>query len=381
MTRFCIYHANLVTPSEIIKDATLWIENGQILRLDKHTTAITSGEPSVDAKHAWVLPAFIDLHIHGMGGYGPEQSTPDALLQMSRVLARQGVGAFCPTLYCANPTHLATQITALLPAFGKETGARLLGFHLEGPFLSPAQTGVMKPTDLAPAQVDILRKLYQTANGKIAILTLAPELPGIDAILDFCAQHKIVVQAGHTDATYAQMQAAVEKGVRRVTHVGNAMRGFHHREPGALGAALFDSRISCEVIADAKHTHPAFLSFLRQVKPLEQITAVTDALMPTGQVSGPFIANGEEVVQQDGVWKRKQDGVIAGSALTMLEAFKQLIACGYSMQEASACTSTNPAKCLYLKEGLLAPHAPANLVFLSKDLQLQSVYLNGKKIN
>ena len=334
----------------------------------------------VDAHQAYALPAFVDLHIHGMGGFGPEQANANALLQLSNTLARQGVQAFCPTLYCARPDVMVSLLEKLTPALGNETGAHMVGFHLEGPFISPEKPGVMKPQDIAPANLADFEKIYQAAQGRISIVTLAPEVPGIDPIIDFCHKHHILVQAGHTNATYEQMQTAFKKGVQRVTHLANAMSGLHHRAPGVLGAVLANPEISCEVIADGHHIHPALLTLLLHAKPISQITAVTDALLPTHQPTGPFYANGEEVLLQQGVWKRKADGVTAGSALTMLEAFKQLIQAGYSLAQASACTSTNAAHFAGFS-AVLQPNSPANFVLLSSQFTLQSIYLRGKNLH
>ena len=361
---------NVVNCDGILKSVVLEIRDGKIVRLVP-TSADEQPLP-------WVVPSFIDLHIHGMGGFGPEQGTPEALWQMSQVLARQGVAAFCPTLYCAQPDKMAVQLRALSPALGKETGARILGFHLEGPFISPDKPGVMKPQDIAPANLDDFKKIYDAAQGHIMIVTLAPEVPGIRPVIDFCLSHRIIVQAGHTNATYAQMQEAFSWGVRRVTHWGNAMRGLHQREPGVLGAALTNPEISCEVIADGKHIHPALLALLKQVKPITQITAVTDALLPTAQTQGPLLANREEVVLQDGVWKRRADGVTAGSALTMAGAFAQLVRAGYTLPQAVAATGTNAARLLDIADGSIRVNAPANFAILTPDLQVQSVRINGQ---
>ncbi len=378
MNRTLIENVRFVTPINGQETGCIGIEDEKIALLGELPQHPENWQ-CIDGKRAWLLPAFIDLHIHGMGGFGPEQGSPEALLQMSNVLAKQGVQAFCPTLYCAKPAQMAALLKHLIHALGKEKGAKILGFHLEGPFISPAKPGVMKPGDISPANLADFIQLYEAAQGNITIVTLAPELPGIDPIIQFCLSHHIIVQAGHTNATYEQMQAAFDKGVRRVTHLANAMRGFHHREPGTLGAVLANPNISCEIIADGHHLHPAVLTLLRQVKPISQITAVTDALLPTQQARGPFYANGEEVVLEQGVWKRKADAVMAGSALTMVHAFAQLVTGGYSLAQAYACTSHNAAHLVGLA-ALLQPNQPANLVLLSHQLTLQNVYLQGKKI-
>ena len=371
MSRFTTNPVDALTPQGILKNVIITAENGKI--------ADISPSPVISAKPLpLTVPAFIDLHIHGAGGFGPEQGTPESLLHMSAVLAHQGVCAFCPTLYCAKPEKMAVLLRALIPAIGKETGAKILGFHLEGPFISPQKPGVMRPQDIAPANVEDFKQIYEAAQGRISIVTLAPEVPGIEPVIKFCLAHHIIVQAGHTNATYEQMQHAFELGVRRVTHFGNAMSGLHQRSPGVMGAVLANAQISCEVIADGKHIHPALLTLLRQVKPLSQITAVTDALLPTGQKEGPFYANSEEVILQDSVWKRKSDGVTAGSALTMAQAFAQLCHVGYTAPEAAACTSTNAAQLVGLAPHALQPGAPANFVLLNEYFSIEQVILNGQ---
>ena len=378
MSRTLINHVHICTADNTLADQAIWIEKGHIAQITPAVNAPAEGWEIIQANHAWAIPAFIDVHLHGMNGFGLQSA--DDLLQLSICLARQGVGAFCPTLYCAKPSHMQALLQKLTPALGQETGAHIVGFHLEGPFISPHKPGVMKPEDIAPANLADFERLYQAAQGKIALVTLAPEVPGIDPIIDFCQKHHIVVQAGHTNATYEQMQEAFTKGITRVTHWGNAMSAFHHRAPGVMGAALFNPHISCEVIADGVHVHPALLSFLRQVKPVSHISAVTDALVPTGQPNAPFMANNEEVVLDGGVWKRKSDGVIAGSALTMLRAYSNLIKYGYSMQQAVMCTSTSAATLLKLDMGTIAPNQLANMVLLSPEFALQHSWIQGKQV-
>lgn len=378
--RIVFYNARVVTPSRVLEPGSVWVEDGRMVRIDQTLPNATDDWEKIDTHGDLLVPAFVDLHIHGMGGFGPEQATPEALLQLSSVLAQQGVAVCCPTLYCAQPARMAALLRKLTPALGKETGAKLLGFHLEGPFISPQKPGVMKPQDIAPVSLHDFQQIYEAAEGKIALVTLAPELAGIDTIIEFCLAHHILIQAGHTNATYEQMQQAFEKGVRRITHFGNAMSGLHQRAPGVFGAALLNPDISCEVIADGKHVHPAVLQLLHRLKPISKVTAVTDALLPTGQPSGPFIANGEEVVLVDGVWKRKSDGVTAGSALTMLNAFKQLLQNGYNFVEAAACTSTNAAQLLDFPRGRIQAGLPADFVLLSDSYALKQVWLNGQKI-
>ena len=343
--------------------------------LIKKVVPATKDTPGqTDGHGAYVLPGLIDLHIHGFGGFGPELGTPEALLKMSQALLEQGVTSFCPTLYCGQPADMENLLRALSPVVGQETGARILGFHLEGPFISPQKPGVMKPQDIAPADVEVFKRLYEAAQGKITAMTLAPEVANIQPVIDFCKAHHILLQAGHTNATYDEMQQAKAWGITHVTHFCNALSPFHHRAPGAIGAALMDNSFSCEVIADGFHVHPAIVSFLRRAKTADKIVLVTDALLPTEQKEPPFYANGEEVILEGGVWRRKADNVIAGSALTMLKGLKNLMAWGYSLEDAAACASTNPAKLIGRTDlGVIKEGAAADLLLLDKNLNLQKV--------
>ena len=376
MTDKLITNLRLVTPAGVVENGVLWLAGGKIAYAGtpQNLPAQARACENRDGANAWAVPAFVDLHIHGFDGYGPELGTANALLNMSAALARKGVGAFCPTLYCARPEQTETLLRNISPALGKETGAKILGFHLEGPFISPDKLGVMKPQDLCAPDVRVMERFWHAANGHICAVTLAPELEGIDPVIRFCREHHILLQAGHTNATYAQMEQAAAKGIKHITHLFNAMRPLHHREPSAVGYALMHRDISCEIIVDGFHVRPEIVSFLREIKPIRNIIAVTDALLPTGKECPPFMANGEEVFLDNGVWKRQSDRVIAGSALTMAQALKNLVAWGYSLPEAVRCTATNAADLTGVSSfGRLEQGAQARVVLLDDNLDVRDV--------
>lgn len=380
---FLLTNVRAVLENTVRENAALWIENGQIRHVwtgDEPVPADAQNLPQKDSKNALAFPGFIDLHIHGFAGFGPELGTQEALWEMSAALARQGVTAFCPTLYCGKPNDMETLLRQLAPAAGKEPGAKILGFHLEGPFISPQKPGVMKPQDIAPADLDVLKRLYDAADGKIASMTLAPELPGIEPVIEFCLDHGILPQAGHTNAAYDEFLTGVKRGVTHATHLFNAMSPFTQRAPGASGAVLMHPEVSCEIIADGVHVHRDVVAFLRRIKPAENIVLVTDALKPTGQAGGPFIANGEQVVFDGGVWKRKADGVIAGSALTMACGVKNLADFGYPLPEAAQCAAANPARLMKLpKTGKLAAGFTADITLLDDTFTPVKTFISGQE--
>lgn len=381
MTKHLIINTSVVTEDAVLPGYCIGIENGKIQAVFPND-ALQEIEKDVevfDANGAYSTPGLIDMHIHGYAGFGPENETETDLLEMSARLAPSGVTAFCPTLYCGKPDEMKKRIEKTVGAFGKETGAHLIGYHLEGPFISPEKPGVMKPEDISPINLPVLQELYEAARGHIASMTVAPELKGIEELVKFCNEKKILLQAGHTNATYEEFFKGIALGITHATHLFNAMSPFNHRAPGAAGAILIRENVSTEIIADGAHVHPALIAFLRRVKPIENIVLVTDSLKPTAQERGPFYANGQEVVFINGVWKRVKDGVIAGSGLTMLQAVKNLIHFNYSLPEAVLAATANPARLLHLKrKGKLLPGFDADIAVFTKQFKPLRTYINGK---
>lgn len=377
--RTLLLNARLITQGKVLPDYCLEMTDGQISAVFpcEELESLEKDVTVIDAHGAYLAAGMIDMHIHGMAGFGPELGTEEALLEMSLELAKQGVTAFCPTLYCGKPEDMLGIISNTVGAFGKEKGAHIIGYHLEGPFISPQKPGVMKPQDIAPIDLKILEKLYQAAHGHIANMTAAPELPNIAELAAFCQERHILLQSGHTNATYEQFLHGAQLGMKHATHLFNAMSAFNHRSPGAAGAVLMHPEISAEIIADGVHVHPDLVAFLRRIKPIENLVLVTDALLPTAQKNPPFCANREEVIFDGGVWKRKEDKVIAGSALTMIKGVQNLVAFGYSLPEAMACASAHPARLLGLAhKGQIEVGKDADLVLFDKEFNVLRTFLS-----
>ena len=350
----------------------------------------TSDVKLIDVNGAFISPGFIDTHIHGTGGFGAEDSLlctgndaektgTESVIAMSRQLALQGVTAFNPTLYPAEPESMLRAVRAISAAIGKESGARVMGLHLEGPFISPKRAGVQKPETIHPVDLDLMNKLWEASDGHIVNMTVAPELKGMRELALFCIKKGIVLQAGHTDAEYENMVEGMQKGILHSTHLFNAMRRLDHRNPNAVGAILIHREMSCEIIADNFHVHPDLLRLLLRNKPIEKIVLVTDGLKPTGQAQGPFFANGEEVCFRGGAFHRVSDDVIAGSGLTMIQGIKNLVSEYFTVEEAVKTASTNPARIMrYDNQGAIIPGKLADITVFDKDFNINLVLINGK---
>jgi len=332
-----------------------------------------------DAGGAFIAPGLIDSHIHGFAGFGTEDLSVDAILAMSEHLAAYGVTSFCPTIYPMDEADMVASIHACVDAMGKETGARIMGVHLEGPFISPARLGVQRAEFVRPVDMELMDRLYAAGQGHITNMTVAPELRGMRELALYSIKRNIVLQAGHTDATYENMVEGMQAGILHSTHFFNAMSRLHHRDPGAVGAIMIHTELSCEIIADGKHVHPDLIRLLMRDKPASKVVLVTDSLKPTEQGSCPLIANREPVELRDGVFVRVSDDVIAGSALTMIKGLQNLVSWGIPIENAIELAASNPARILSLgKRGLLVPGYEADLVVFDKDFRVLSSMVGGK---
>jgi N-acetylglucosamine-6-phosphate deacetylase len=333
----------------------------------------------IDAGGAFVAPGFIDSHIHGFAGSGTEDLSVEAILAMSEALGAYGVTAFCPTIYPMSEPDMVAAVEAAVGAMGREKGARVMGVHLEGPFISSERLGVQRPEFVKAVDLDLMERLYAASGGRIVNMTVAPELKGMRELALYCLRVGIVPQAGHTNATYDNMLEGMQAGILHSTHFFNAMSRLHHRDPGAVGAIMIHSALSCEIIADGRHVHPDLIRLLMRDKPVGNIVLVTDSLKPTEQKAGPLVANGEEVVLGDGLFLRKADQVIAGSSLTMIEGLRNLVSYGVPLENAAQMASSNAARILGLgKRGLLVPGYEADVVVFDADYNVKACIVGGR---
>jgi N-acetylglucosamine-6-phosphate deacetylase len=388
MSSICLHNGTVLTGFAAMENCSVLIADGLIgdvfseKRFDqRHFSPDTK---IIDAEGAYIAPGFIDTHIHGYGGYGTEDALAAddqglAVLEMSRLLAQQGVSAFNPTLYPAEPEQLLKAVKRIASVMGREEGARIMGLHLEGPFLSPHQLGVQRPETLSPVDLGLMEKLWEAAEGHIVNMTVAPELKGMRELALFCVKKGILLQAGHTDAKYENMAEAMQAGILHATHLFNAMSALNHRNPNAAGAVLIHPEISCEIIADGFHVHPDLFRLLIRDKPIDKIVLVTDSLKPTDQKTGPLYANGEEVILREGLFRRKSDEVIAGSALTMIRGIRNLTSFGFSLEDAVKTSGFNPARVMgYTHQGVIIPGHYGDLTVFDQDFQIQLVMVGGK---
>ena len=365
-------NGHLLTPQGFVR-GTLAIVEGRITALEG--SAVVEAEARA-SDLPLVLPGFIDLHVHGGGG-ADTMDAGDALARVARQHARHGTSAMLATTMTAPLADIEAALRALAPACATRApgAARVLGVHLEGPYISPDKLGAQPAFARPPSLAEILA-LHAIAP--IRLVTIAPELLGSLALIPALVEAGMRVQIGHSDASYEQAMAAIEQGASGFTHLFNAMSALHHRAPGAVGAALAHAQYA-ELIPDLLHVHPgAIRAALRAIPGL---FCVTDATAAAGMPDGDYRLGRQTVTKCLG-GVRLADGTLAGSTLTMDQALRNLVAIGLTLEEASARVSRHAADYLRLADrGRLAVGAWADLVLLdARTLQLQQVCIEGEAI-
>ncbi|HXG75661.1 MAG TPA: N-acetylglucosamine-6-phosphate deacetylase [Gaiellaceae bacterium] len=317
-------------------------------------------------------PGFLDLQVNGFAGVDFLEADADGYRRAGRALLETGVTAYLPTFITASEERLLAALRAL-PA-GASGGPRILGAHLEGPFLSPRRLGIHPARERRDPDVRLLERLL--AAGPVRLVTLAPELPGADALIRLLVARGVAVSCGHSDATSEQAHAAFDAGVRAVTHLFNAMRPFTHRDPGIAVAALAREDVIVQVILDEVHLAPETASMVWQAA-AGRVALVTDAVAGAAAADGRYRIGGVQIEIADGV-ARGEDGELAGSTLTMIGAVRNLHALGASLEQALEAATAVPARVLDERSaGRIAPGTPADLVVLSEELEIVRVLVGG----
>jgi N-acetylglucosamine-6-phosphate deacetylase len=328
------------------------------------------------------MPGFIDLHVHGAVGAEVMDADPEGLARMARFFAGHGVTAWLPSTLTASGPDTERALEAVRAAAGPvDGGATILGAYLEGPYLNPVKAGAQDRAHIRPADRAEAARLLDP--GVARVLVLAPEIEANRWLIADAAARGVTVSAGHTDATYDQAVAAVEDGVRHVTHAFNAMRPLGHREPGLLGAALVLPELRCELIADNVHVHPAAMRLLYAAKGPAGVVLVSDALRATGLAEGAYTVAGRPAFSVDGA-VRLADGTLAGSVLTLDRALHNLqAATGRPLAELWPAASRNAAQAIGVDDakGSLEPGKDADLVLLDPALKVVVTVAEGAVVH
>lgn len=385
MNRLAIFTKKVITPETVIPQGVVLVEGKKILEVgQRFDVSFDNSEfQTLHYEQQTLIPGFIDIHIHGSGGRDVMEGTREAIEVISSFLTRHGTTSYLATTVTASPITTIQAVENLGRLAKEETkGARILGLHLEGPFISEKKRGVHPPEHIRAPSIRIFDELVKMSNNQIRLITIAPENAGALEFIQSARSKGIVVSIGHSDASLGEALSAVEAGASNATHTFNAMRDFNHREPGILGAVLTDSRVWAELIADGVHVDPVAIHILLKCKGTRKILLITDAISATGMPDGDYQLGTLPIKVSKGVC-RNLEGQLAGSTLTQDRALQNMIGwTGIGLDEAVFMTTKNPAESIGVDDhkGSIAPGKDADLVLLEDDLSVCATYCEGRMV-
>ncbi|MFL6063645.1 MAG: N-acetylglucosamine-6-phosphate deacetylase [Friedmanniella sp.] len=365
-----------VTPTGERRGLLLTVADGRFQEVRSAEVAPDGAEPLP----GWVVPGFVDSHGHGGGGHDYATLDPAEALAARDFHRRHGTTTALASLVTADLDTLEAQIRTLAPLV---RAGELAGLHLEGPFLSPAKKGAHTEALLRPPTAAAVDRLLEAGDGTVAMVTLAPELPGALEATARLAAAGVAVAVGHTDGDQTDVRRALDAGATVATHLFNAMRPIHHREPGPVPALLNDERVMVELIGDGFHVHPDVVRMAVDAAGLGRAALITDAILATGMPDGSYRLGGLDVAVRQGECRLVNEdgglGSIAGSTLTMAAGFAFLVSLGLSVPGAAWLSASTPARWHGLTDvGAIEAGAVADLCVVDDAGRLQRVMQRGE---
>jgi N-acetylglucosamine-6-phosphate deacetylase len=380
----------IITARSVGRGAATILAPGYVVCAGGTITAVGSGpppgHPDVELTNGFLLPGFVDLQVNGYYGVELGDADPSGWATVARRLPETGTTAFLPTFITSPVEETIASLrraAAFVPAMAASpAGARVLGVHLEGPFIAMNRRGAHNPAWITTPDPATIDALLDAGSGLVRVMTLAPEIDGAMAAIKQLTAAGVLVSVGHSDATAQQVSAAAMSGARMVTHLFNAQRPLHHREPGVVGQALADTRLASGLIADLHHVVGQVAALAFTAAP-GRIFLVTDAAAGAGMPQGRYVLGGEpiELAEGDGTPPMRADGTLAGSVLRMDSAVANMVAVGIGLPDAVAAATRIPADLVGRPDlGRIASGAAADLTWLNDDLRTVATWIGGQQV-
>lgn len=316
---------------------TLYIQDGLF--------AETAGGDVLDAEGCYVIPGLVDIHFHGAVGYDLCDASAEAIDAIAEYECANGITSICPATMTLDADRL-TQICRCAAQYrGKHHSgqSRLMGIHLEGPFIAPEKKGAQNPEYIIPPSIELLDTLLEESQGLVKLITIAPEMPSAMAFIPEAVRRKVHVSIGHTACDYDTAVRAILSGADHLTHTCNAMPPLSHRTPGPIGAGYLSDSVMAEVICDGIHVHPAMVKGLLRLFGEDRIIFISDSIRAAGMPDGDYDLGGQNV-HVSGAHARLADGTIAGSISNLMQCVRQAVSMGIPLETAVTCATVNPAR-------------------------------------
>jgi len=377
--KLLITNCRMFNATDDKQTTSVLIEDGKITQVGQIDSSVGC-DNTLDAQGRIIAPGFIDVHIQGAGGADILDATPEALKAISRTCARFGTTSFLATTVF-KPDRENRHLNIAAQNVNRDLGgANLLGIHLEGPFISLEKKGMVLPESICPPSLKVLDKIMDITDGRLRMMTIAPELPDNLQIIQRLVDSRVIASFGHSSATYEQTLAGFNAGISHVTHLFNAMPSVHHRSPGPLIAIFQAKHVTAQLICDGVHIHPAVLKFAFEILGPNRIIPITDGMQALGLGDGKYLYNGIEYESKNGA-ARYKDGTLIGASLGLNQLLKRFITftdCPFEV--AVRAVTENPARLLGLedKKGSIAPGKDADLILLDPDCSVHTTIVAGK---
>lgn len=360
------------------------IVSGDLLVIDGKIKKITENENplyenGIDLKGKYVVPGFIDAHIHGAYGADAMDGTVEALKTISSFVVKHGTTNFLATTLTSTKEILKNVLEKIGEVQDKELdGANIFGAHMEGPYFDIQYKGAQNEKYMKPAGIEEIKEYLNVKPGLVKLFSLSPKGDAALEAIKFLKENGVIVSVGHSAVYFDDVQKAIKAGLSHSTHTYNGMRGFTHREPGVVGAVLTNDAVMAEIIFDKIHVHPEAVRLLLKAKGVDKVECITDAMSATGLPDGNYKLGELDVYVKDSQARLVSNDSLAGSVLTLDKAFKNVIELGYSIFDAVKMTSTNAAKEFDLNTGEISEGKDADLVVLNGDYSVNMTFVKGK---
>jgi len=336
----------------------------------------------VDAKGGYVTPGFIDLHIHGSNGSDVMDAKASSLANIANFIAGNGTTSWLATTMSVSTDEIRAAVKTVADYMEDEnqTGAQILGVHLEGPFLNPKAKGCHDENYIVPPTKEVFLEITEGLPDVVRHITMAPEAEGAREFAKYLIERNIVAAVGHTKATYQECMDAIDAGMTHICHFYNAMTPLNHREPGAVGAILDNDKATIELITDLIHLHPAAIRLAVRVKGRDRAVLITDAMAAAGLEDGIYELGGLTVYVNNGE-ARLEDGTLAGSTLTQDRALANMIKLGIPSEDVIAMLTETPAREIGVDsyKGKLQKGYDADINILDSEFKVKTTFMKGKE--